>query len=53
MDSPMEGSEKYFKGAKKTLENNNVNLAITSYHIVDGKKTCFKLEKLLEKMVFV
>ncbi len=38
------------KGCETILKENNVNLAIASYHIVNGKKTCYKLEKLLSKM---
>lgn len=44
----VEGAElEAIKGSEKTLKNNNVRLAIASYHILNGKKTCFKLEKLL------
>jgi len=46
----IEGAEiEAIKGAKNTLKNYDVNLAIASYHIVDGKKTCIKLEKLLRE----
>jgi len=37
-------------GAKKTLKNNNVNLAIASYHLRDGQQTYKRLEKILKNM---
>jgi len=44
----VEGAEiEAIKGAEKILKNNNVNLAIASYHILNGEKTCFEVEKLL------
>jgi len=44
----VEGSElELIKGAGKTLSSDPINLAIASYHVVDGEKTCFKLEKAL------
>lgn len=44
----VEGAElEAIKGAGKTLSSNDVNLAIASYHLVDGRKSCFELEKLL------
>jgi len=47
----IEGAEiEAIKGAKKTLKNNTANLAIASYHILDGEKTHFKLEKMLQKL---
>lgn len=47
----IEGAEiEAIKGAESTLKNNALNLAIASYHIVDGQKTCFVLEKLLFKL---
>jgi len=46
----IEGSEiEAIKGSEKTLKNKNIKLAIASYHIVNGQKTCFRLEKLLSK----
>jgi len=46
----IEGAEiEAIKGAKQTLKNNNVNLAIASYHIRDGKKTYKELGKILKK----
>lgn len=46
----IEGAEiEAIKGAKRLLTNYDINLAIASYHIVNGEKTCFKLEKLLKK----
>jgi FkbM family methyltransferase len=47
----VEGSEiELIRGSKKTLLNNHVNLAIASYHILDGKKTYMQLEKALNKL---
>jgi FkbM family methyltransferase len=47
----IEGAEiEAIKGCKKTLKHNNTKLAIASYHILNGEKTCFKLEKLLSKL---
>ncbi len=44
----IEGSEiEAVKGARNILVNNNVKVAIASYHEVEGKKTCFVLEELL------
>lgn len=44
----IEGAEiEAIEGCKNTLLQNNVKLAIASYHIVNGEKTCYKLEKLL------
>lgn len=41
----VEGAElEVIEGCKKTLKNNEVNLAIASYHIRGGEKTCKKLE---------
>jgi FkbM family methyltransferase len=46
----IEGAEiEAIKGAKKTLSN-NCGLAIASYHIIDGEKTCIQLEKLLSTL---
>lgn len=36
------------KGMEETLKNNNVHLAIASYHIINGQKTNIKLEKMLK-----
>ncbi|MBL7074573.1 FkbM family methyltransferase [candidate division KSB1 bacterium] len=47
----IEGAEiEAIKGCKKILKHNDVKLAIASYHIVNGQKSCFKLEKLLSKL---
>ncbi|MFA6079119.1 MAG: FkbM family methyltransferase [Candidatus Omnitrophota bacterium] len=44
----VEGAEiEAVKGAAKTLKENNVRLALASYHEVNGEKTCHELEKLL------
>ena len=50
----IEGSEvKAINGMIHTLNSSkNVNLAIASYHIVDGKKTCFALERMLRELGF-
>ncbi len=43
-----EGAElEAVKGAGQFLANNKADLAISSYHILNGEKTCFKLEKVL------
>jgi FkbM family methyltransferase len=43
----IEGAElELLNGAGKTLKR-GTDLAIASYHAVDGEKTCFKLEKML------
>jgi len=47
----IEGAEvKAIEGAKNLLKRNNVRLAIASYHIINGKKTCFDLEKLFSEL---
>jgi len=46
----VEGAEiEAVKGSEKTLKNNDVKLAIASYHLINGQKTCFELEKLLQR----
>ena len=46
----IEGAEiEAVRGAKKTLKKNDVHLSIASYHIVNGVKTCFEVEKELKK----
>lgn len=45
----VEGAEVHaIQGAKKTLESNNINLAIASYHIVNGEETSTNVEEILE-----
>lgn len=47
----VEGSEiKAIKGMENTLKNNKINLAIASYHIVNGEKTYVQLEKILYRL---
>ena len=48
----VEGAEfEAIKGCRKTIKNNPLlELAIASYHIVNGEKSRFKLEKVLKKM---
>lgn len=47
----VEGAEiEVIKSSEKTLKNNDVNLAIASYHTINGEKTAVKLEKILSKM---
>lgn len=47
----IEGAElEFVKGAEKTLAANNVSLAIASYHLVDGKRSHFELEKILPRL---
>ena len=44
----VEGAEiEALKGAEKILRSSNANLAIASYHILNGEKTCSEVEKLL------
>lgn len=44
----IEGAElEFIEGAGRTLESNDVSLAIASYHTIEGKKSCFGLEKML------
>lgn len=44
----IEGAEvEAIKGCSEILKTNNINLAIASYHIVNGTETHFELEKLL------
>lgn len=46
-----EGAElEAVNGASQFLTRNKVDLAIASYHILNGEKTCFKLEKILSEM---
>ncbi len=46
----IEGAElEALKGCENILQNNDVKLAIASYHIVNGKQTYIKLEKMLEE----
>lgn len=47
----VEGAEiELINGSKSTLLNNKVNLAIASYHQVNGEKTNVTLEKMFKKM---
>lgn len=47
----IEGSEiETIKGAKEILKKTNVNLAIASYHEINGAKTYFELEKILKTL---
>jgi len=49
----IEGAElELIKGAVKTLSSGDVKLAIASYHKVDGKKSCFELERMLARLGF-
>jgi FkbM family methyltransferase len=44
----IEGSElQALKGAERTLRNNKVNLAVASYHIVNGEETSTEVENIL------
>jgi FkbM family methyltransferase len=44
----VEGAElEAVKGSARTLTEQNVDLAIASYHSVNGAKTCYELEKIL------
>lgn len=47
----VEGSELHvLKGAKELLNNNKINLAIATYHIIDGKTTDKDCETFLKKL---
>jgi len=47
----IEGAEiNAIKGFNDFLKKNKTNLAIASYHIVNGEKTFIKLEKMLKKL---
>lgn len=47
----IEGAElEFMRGAVKTLGSGSVKVAIASYHAIDGKKTCFELEKMLTSL---
>ncbi len=47
----VEGAEiEAIEGCKSILKNNNVNLAIASYHIRNGEKTYKKLEPMLNSL---
>lgn len=49
----IEGAEiEALKGMRKTLKNNDVKLAIASYHIVDGQPTYKTIVPMMEKMGF-
>lgn len=49
----IEGAEiEAVKGSEKTLKNNDLRLTIASYHVVNGEKTCKKLEKNLSSYGF-
>ena len=50
----IEGAEiEAIKGCMKTLNHNNVNMAIASYHIVNNNPTYIMLEKQLSEMGFI
>lgn len=47
----VEGAEiEAIKGSARTLKRECVDLAIASYHSVDGVKSCFALEKMLQEL---
>ena len=51
MKMDVEGAEvEAIKGATQILTNMKVDLAIASYHNLNGEKSCFKLEKILSSM---
>ena len=48
--SDIEGAEiEALKGMKSVLKNGSPQLAIASYHLRDGKKTCFFVEEFLKE----
>jgi len=47
----IEGAEiEAIKGSKNILKTSSPKIAIASYHLVDGKETCFELEKLFKTL---
>jgi len=49
----IEGAEiEALLGSKKTLIENNLNLAIASYHLINGEKTAKKVERFLRKISY-
>lgn len=47
----IEGAEiEAIKGCNNILKNSDTKLTIASYHVVNGQKSCFELEKLLTKL---
>lgn len=47
----VEGAElEAIKGAEQTLKTNSVNIAIASYHVVNGEQSYIKLEKMLSSL---
>lgn len=47
----IEGAEiEALEGCKRTLEKNEVNLAVASYHLRNGEKTCKKLESFFKSI---
>ena len=47
----IEGAEiEAIEGSQDILKNNNINLAIASYHIIDGQKTSIQLEPLFSRL---
>ena len=47
----IEGAEiRAIEGMKNLMQANKINFAIASYHIVEGKQTCIKLEKMFKEM---
>ncbi|MCL4365000.1 MAG: FkbM family methyltransferase [Candidatus Marsarchaeota archaeon] len=50
----IEGSEiQALNGAKRTLTENDANMAIASYHIIDGKRTSTKVEEILRDLGYI
>jgi len=50
----IEGSEIHaIRGAKEIIKNSNINLAIASYHVVNGTKTCFEVERLFQDLGYI
>ena len=44
----VEGAEiEAVRGAEKTLKGRTVDIAIASYHLIDGRKSCIELERML------
>lgn len=47
----VEGAElEAIKGSARTLKEQSIDLAIASYHPIDGAKSCFALEKMLTEL---
>jgi len=47
----IEGAEiQAIEGAREIMKEKNIHFAIASYHVVNGEKTCIKLEQMFKKI---